>query len=156
MNDNVVDLKTPDELESDPYPENIRLACRYFDDDDDEFEDLNEKETLDEYDDEELWVTSDVRFLDAVGKGSYWPCSVMDRIEDGPDGVYTVEILQSQSWPDTKWTKLGHRRIIEKFPRQSISFRPVGGSTDHYLPGVFRQPLGLPRDMVVERWMMFV
>jgi len=144
MNDDVVDLKTPDELDSEPYPANVRLACRYFEHEDD----FNDR------DDELLWITSDERFIEELGEGSFWPCSVLDRISDGPKGIYSVEIFQSQSVPDTKWTKLGIRRIIERFPRQSIAFLPLSGSTDHYLTGVFRHAIGLPRDMLVEQWMV--
>ena len=76
------------------------------------------------------------------------------RLEGGHDGIYSVEIFQSKSMPITQWTELGVRRVIKRFPRQSIRFHAMSGSTDHYLPGVFRQPIGLPPSMIVEHWMV--
>ena len=143
MNENFVNLKTPDELESEAYPDNVQLGCHYSEHDD-EFND----------DDDLQWVTSDDEFMYKAEDRSYWPCSILDRFSDGPDGIYSVEIFQSPSTPDTKWTKLGAHRIIERFPRQSIRFFPQSGSSDHYLTGVFRQPLGLPHNMMVEQWVL--
>jgi len=150
MNDNVVDLKTPEELELDPYPENIRLGCRYSDNID-EFGDDNEDEDI-EIDDARIWITADDRFLQSLGQGLFWPCSVTERIKSGPEGIYSVEIYQSPSMERTKWDERGIRRIIERFPRQSMIFRPQSKSSDHYVHGVFRQPLGLPDDMIVKQW----
>ena len=63
MNEYVVDLKTPDELEVDPYPQDVRLACRYADNIH-EFEEEEEKEEGEEEEDyasdeERLWITKD-------------------------------------------------------------------------------------------------
>ena len=150
MNDEVVDLKTPEELELDPYPENIRLACRYSDDMN-EFGDEDEDIALDS-EEEQQWTTHDDRFIHSIHDGVFWPCAVIDRTKAGPNGIYAVEIFQSLSMAQTQWDELGIRRIIEKFPRKSIIFRPQSRSSDHYLYGVFRQPLGLPHDMTIERW----
>jgi hypothetical protein len=146
MIDNVVDLKTPEELEDDPYPENIRLSCQFVVDE--EHEDEEE-----EYLDEEYWITHDDTFMQYRDGGEHWPCEVIDRIKGGSEGIYSVEIFQSPSRDETKWTELGMRRIVEQFPRESISFRLQSRSSDHYLPGVFRQPLGLPKEMLIESWM---
>ncbi len=148
MNDNIVDLRTPKELERDPYPENIRLACRYSDKID-EFSDDIEAMAIDK---ERHWITSDDRFVRSIGLGSFWPCYVIERVKSGEEGIYSVEIFQSSSVPRTRWDELGVRRIIKRFPRLSMIFRPRGMSSDHYLHGVFRQPLGLPDDMIVNKW----
>jgi len=159
MNEYVVDLKTPDELEVDPYPQNVRLACRYADNIH-EFEEEEEKEEGEEEeedyasDEERLWITKEDVFMHSINVGNLWPCSVIDRIQGGPDGIYSVEIFQSHSFPSAKWNELGIRRIIEQFPRQSIFFRPQSKSSDHYLGGVFRHPLGLPPNMVVDNWII--
>jgi len=146
MNNEVVDLKTPDELKKDPYPHNVRLACQFI------VEDEHDEDDEGEYSDEEFWVTDDDRYLHSVGEGEYWPCEVIQRHEGGHDGIYSVEIFQSSSRDQTKWSELGLRRIIEQFPRQSIVFRIQAESSDHYLPGVFRQPIGLPEEMLIENW----
>jgi hypothetical protein len=142
MNDDVVDLRTPSELEKHPYPDNVRLGCIYAD----KVGDIDEEH-------ERSWVTKDDRFMQAVSTNDYWPCVVIARIKSGPQGIYTVEILQSPSHEQKEWSEQGIRRIIRKFPRELMRFRTKTRSTDHYLPGVFRQPLGLPDDMLVGKWM---
>jgi hypothetical protein len=152
MNDYVVDLKTPEELDLAPYPDNIRLACRYSDNIN-EFGDDDEDE-VNEVEEERQWITSDDRFIHSIGNGSFWPCNVIDRIKGGSEGIYSVEIYQSPSSARTEWDERGIRRVIKRFPRQSIIFRPHSRSSDQYLLGVFRQPLGLPDEMIVNSWMV--
>jgi hypothetical protein len=80
---------------------------------------------------------------------TYWPCSVLHEEEDGS---YTVRIHQADWAPYLKWEKNNLPRLLRNYPRQSIHHFVQPYASDHHLPGVFRQPIGIPDEIFPKQW----
>lgn len=148
-------FRTTEELESNPYHDNIITACAYWLEEDEIYDEDEENLTT-----QEDWISDGSDIAEAAEKLYdnmilYWPCNVLsrERGEDGSD-VYEVEIFQS-SVPDndiTIWHALDYRRILQNFTATAIRFMTAQYSSDQHLMGVFRSPLRIPDDIFPEQW----
>jgi hypothetical protein len=119
----VQELKTPTELEMDPYPNNIQTLCKVS----------YTKNKVDG----RFYFVSVLR-----NDGQFVPCEVLDRQYPGPK--YTVRL----TLPKTKQSLVVHRVTrpegVELFDRVF--------SQDMHLPQAFRHPISITDDMVPESW----
>ncbi|CAB9507051.1 Guanylate cyclase [Seminavis robusta] len=89
-------------------------------------------------------------------EGIYWPCTVLRREEDNDDSVtYTVRIHASPIDDDDKslaWHENNLPRMLTSYPLASIRYFPRMYHSDQHLVHAFRHPMGLPDNMIPDRW----
>ena len=119
-------IKTIEEREVDPFPENIMTICRYCFDEND----------MKKYHNTTLsWSGSEEK--------CFSPCSVLKRHVRGKGDVYTVRI---------KPRTLSNAFLLGNVPRDAIQYVERPGFSDQQLPGAFRHWIGLPDDMLPSLW----
>ena len=144
-------FSTVDELEHEPYPENVMTVCHYWLEEDEAHDEESEDETV-----PEDWISDGFDMVDApLNSINFWPCDVLSREpdEDGVD-IYEVEIFQSLTpgSETTVWHMKGYRRILENFRKEGIKFVTTPYASDQHLPGVFRSSLRIPDEMYPQAW----
>lgn len=127
-------LRTEEEAEVDPYPENLQIRCHT---------DLVDERPTTWKKDTMVWEWS----LADYG----FTCDILHRvISEEDEDFYTITLWTK---PTTRWD---HRREYELsfdgVPRDAIRFFDEPCSTDMHLPYVFRQPIGLPDELVPDLW----
>lgn len=185
MNERETVFRTVEELKTNPYPSNVRLACfkiqdRYDakiedeDNDNDEifpyFEDANEDERKNglfgyRNSDEILKIDKDApNQIITVGKhqinrklssGIGWD-RPCNVLERHDNNTYTVRFLRASSDDNLGWETKRQARIILQYPAESIKFVTVEYRTDAYLPGAFRHAIGIPDSMFPNHWKNFI
>lgn len=131
-------------------------GCQYYHTEDDKHEVWSDKNPA--------WGNmKDEEILETYGddgaqfKGTYethrghdhWPCSV---IRQEANGTYTVRIHQADWAREQRWSRNKLPRILTNYPRESIHYFVKPYTSDQYLPGVFRQPIGIRDDIFPEQW----
>ena len=143
---NLETLKTYEEAQEKPYPDNVQTLCTYWTEDENEiFEKGYSYETT-----ADDWVGDGSHFVYEKNLDSFeWPCVVLDR--EGK--TYTVKILQEEASGEmTIWHIKGFHRILSNFPRESITFSTKPYASDQHLNGVFRASAEIPEDMFPSQW----
>jgi len=125
-------LRTVDELEEDPYPDNIVTACYWY-----EWKDK-------EYDPDErgYYVADDYIYegdLDNANK--LWQCDILKKITDTH---YEVRILRREQ-------DLGDV-LLTMFPQESITFRMKRYASDQHIPDAFRHFIEIEDSIFPEQW----
>ena len=136
INDETIELRTEDELRSNPYPSHVQTLCRY------------KHETTHNnnyYVDVEWENHSGLRELKNI-----YPCKVLHRY---PGNVYTVEILNKHdiASQQKKEIPVGHR--VTQVPRWAIHMEFKTYASDQHLPNAFRHEIGIPNDIFPKSWM---
>jgi hypothetical protein len=138
-------LKTREELEKDPMPNNLELTCIYW------MEEGEEAGSGLMYDAEE-WITDGSIYVKESdyyhSSGWEWPCVVIARNET--DNTYTVEIFERKK--PTLWGEHEMSRILTNYPRASMKFLPAEYSSDQHFEGVFRKFVSIPDDLFPSQW----
>ena len=120
------DLRTVDELKSNPYPENVQLVCFFWEPDIEEGEEIS-------------FSATDLP-VDGIEASTYLePCEIVERSSEG--GFYTVRIFSKN---DTV--------SFEEYPEESISFRMKKYTSDMHLPGVFRHFIEIDDSIFPDGW----
>jgi len=124
-------LLTPKELEPEnPYPDNLSLRCHYL---------LDDYETA--FDGDPSEVFSDWHYWNGDNTG--YPCEVLERSADHLSYVVRyVTTVEDNAEP----------RTISNVPREAIKFFDNPYTTDLHMVGAFRQPLGIPDELLPEAW----
>lgn len=134
-NSNAV-LLTESEQQVEPYPANFQLYCLP------EFG-FDEVKTLDRTTPESLWEPHTLGY----------PCKIVDR-KELENGEYGYAILyretedhhpisdSTESWSESDW-------IVR---REAIRFEDAPYSTDTFLKGAFRHPIGFPENLFPDAW----
>jgi hypothetical protein len=133
-------LRTVDEQESDPYPENFVLTC---------LPEIANASIADEITSsvaKELWQP------DVVG----WPCRIIER-EQQPDGDYwyMVEYHEAQfpiplSVDDDEYEI--EWKESEFIVREAMRFQEAPYTGNLFLGNAFRHPIGFPDDLFPDAW----
>ena len=123
-------LRTVDELMFDPYPPNVETRCH--------------ADLVKQTDDSYVWG--------GIGSYGYW-CEVVERYME--DGMlwYKVRIdFTKNEAEDLEDSADGEWIFQDQVPREAIRFYNLPGTSDIHLPKAFRQPIGLPDDMLPDQW----
>jgi len=127
MNEHFSDsvLRTEEEQETDPYPDNLQLRCH-----------------------ETLYKGSRGRHggyawtMEEFG----YPCRILGRKEREGRHYYTVEIAGESEDGELEHTER------KDAPREAIAFFDVPFTSDIHISGAFRHPIGIPDDMFPQQW----
>jgi len=129
-------LRTEDEQEKDPYPENFDLYC---------LEEITHPAAND-------YLTSEVAESLWEPSTQGYPCSVIEReLQESREYWYRVRYVDEdvhdpgfsdrQVWMESDW-------IV----REAMRFEDAPYSTDLFLDKAFRHPIGIPDDIFPEAW----
>lgn len=121
-------FRTVDELEENPYPDNIVTGCYWYEWEEEGYEPdewgfFNAEDYINE--DGGAHVASDI-----------WECQILEELEDG---YYDVRILEREV-------------LLTWYPKESIVFRTKGYNSDQHLQGVFRQFIEIEEDLFPDQW----
>lgn len=93
---------------------------------------------------------------------SYWPCTVIrrddtDDDDDDLDGYYYTVRIHAAPWAESEhhrppWYENNVPRILTNYSRTQIHYFVKPYESDQHLPGVFRQPIGIPDDLLPSQW----
>eukprot|EP00536_Pseudo-nitzschia_multiseries_P002403 jgi/Psemu1/251606/estExt_Genewise1Plus.C_320007 len=123
-------LLTPDELESsNPYPDNLSLRCHCR---------LEEYETVFDGDASEVFSN----WHHWKGDNTGYPCHVVGRSAD--HFTYDVQFMTEEDSAEP--------RTVSNVPREAIKFFDNPYTTDLHMVGAFRQPLGIPDELLPDAW----
>ncbi|OEU07767.1 hypothetical protein FRACYDRAFT_250793 [Fragilariopsis cylindrus CCMP1102] len=154
-------IRTISEQHHKSYPTNIETAC-YFETDwlDDKINEDAASETV-TY---ESWYKQDDHFDVTKGGGCLLPCIIMERHDTATHNFggssykerYTAKLIDTHI-DNTSIDYECHiynrfEYIYEDMPREGLIFVNKPHSTDVWLPKAFREPIGLPDDMVPNIW----
>jgi hypothetical protein len=82
--------------------------------------------------------------------GLHWPCSV---IREEPLGqTYTVRVWYFNLYEPQAWEINHLPRVLANFPRESIEFFHKPYTSDPFLKEVFRNPIGIPDEIMPPQW----
>ncbi len=131
-------FKTVDELESNPYPDNVLQVCfcKWCDSEDEE----DDEESEDEIEEEKIThsgstIASDVG---VEGEESLYPC---DIVEKASDESFTVRVFCKKK-----------TFMITSYSSDLVTFRMQKYTSDQHLSGVFRHFIGIDDDMFPDHW----
>ena len=139
-----------EDLEENPYPDNARLACIYWPDDN---EVIDEDSPLEDSKD---WKTDGsiyhVDHPDYMHFSFSEGCDILEMTkgEDGEIKNITVEIYSSDGM--TIWAANKKERILYDYPMQSLRFVPAKYTSDQHLVGAFRSYIRIPDEIFPEQW----
>jgi hypothetical protein len=155
LNDHVEKhIRTLDELQNHPYPENAHLACIYWPTEE-EIMDEDSAIIIDEKGNGIDWHTDGSIYHDEHPDyetcGLLWKCHLVEKIgkEDG-SVQYTVEIYSTDGM--TVWAANKKQRILTNYPLKSMQFVPSKYSSDQHLLGTFRSYIRIPDALLPEQW----
>jgi hypothetical protein len=120
-------LRTPDELEEEPYPWNLHTLCtNYYSND-----------STDSYIYESSLINNENEYR--------FPCQVLERVEEEESYVYTVEIKLS----DTETT------FARGYPNDEhgVDLYDKAYSQMWHMQQAFRKQIYIPDDIFPENWM---
>mmetsp|Transcript_39426 Transcript_39426/g.80883 ORF Transcript_39426/g.80883 Transcript_39426/m.80883 type:complete len:149 (-) Transcript_39426:106-552(-) len=80
----------------------------------------------------------------------YWPCKILLKNEDGTSGM--VRILQSPHHDVTAWDEIDIPRFLTNYPLNSVKLFHRPYKSDQFLPGAFRQHIGLSDELLPDQW----
>lgn len=150
MDDAIRLLRTQQEQKDHEYPDNLFTSCFYkYSDRDESDKAMEQFESADK-------VTG---FQWKFTKGLYElknlrPCEVLRRAEDSKGrSAYAVRMWNRPGLPEKEIIPKGALHIVTHVPRQAIRFSDKPGSADPYLPGAFRQEIGLTEEIFPAAWM---
>ena len=150
----LITLRTPKELETDPYPDNAQMECVYWEVDDiDEEEDIIDKEEINEV---KTIIRSGENFKRVEGRWNskkFYPCRVVDLdVFINKKVTYVVEVFEKQEQRTSLVNKDRKSWTLNHYPRDSILFIPKKYSSDEHLKDVFRHCITIKDDMIPEPW----
>jgi len=126
------DLRTADELESNPYPDNVQLVCLFWESEFEGDEEENDEGSEEETTSGEHWVSASEKGIDAESHTA--PCEIVESYKrHDPEGRYegrwyhTVRIFGS----------MNRTLLLKDYPEESISFRMKEYTSDMHLPNAF-------------------
>jgi len=149
---NSADFRTLDELKENPYPSNIQMFCYYYRKEKEDYVEDEDREEEEE-EEEELEYNETVEisgekfvshFIDT--EKSIYPCDIMewDITTSGSIASGIVRIHPSETTPEI---------ILINYPvTKSVTFRMRPYTSDQFLPGTFRQFIGINDDMFPDSW----
>lgn len=128
-------LRTSKEAEKHPYPENVQIRCH--------------SDMVDEL--ESSWLRSDMEW--EWGPVQYgFPCDILFRqnATDTTSEYYAVRLTTESV---DRWIHIEEEtRIFRRVPRDAMRFFDKPQTTDMHLPYAFRQPIGLPDELLPDAW----
>ena len=139
-------IRTVEEQNKNPYPENIMTAC-LFQEDVEEGQDENE----DAYDAE-----TEAVYWNNDSEGCLRPCKIMTRKEVNGRVFYDVEVEEITNKllvPDHCELSKNQKTVL-RTPEKVITLVDKEYSSDQQLANSFRHEIGTPEDMYPENWMM--
>lgn len=180
MNENETIFRTNEELKSNPYPENVQLACYKLSDSYDTRVPVhqNDEDVLpyleDATEEERQSMSFGYRNSDKVTKidpnapnqivtsgklqvdrrsssGAGWHWPC-EVLARKDENTYTVRILVPPSADNARWVHKRQARIIVDYPAQSIMFVTKRNNGDNFIPGSFRHAIGLDDDIFPKQW----
>lgn len=134
------DLRTVEEIKTNPYPDNIQLLCYNGDtlhdnDEDDKDGDIaKEEETINARLSGRWAGTND----DLNDSENLLPCEI---IKSTSIGTFTVRIFHGK-----------HSTLVKFYPMRSVVVMMNKYSSDQHLEGAFRHSIGISDDIFPERW----
>lgn len=134
-------LYTSEELLSfNPHPDNLSLRCHFLLDSDD----YTTAEGIFLYDSEKTEELAH-NWQDWIGDNTGVACEVLQRLEyDAAPNRYVVRFERKE--------ENNVFRIVSNVPREAIKFFDNPYTTDMHMLGAFRQPIGIPDDMLPDAW----
>lgn len=92
--------------------------------------------------------------MNTISDGSFWPCSILETHVSNSTSMahHTVRIFQSP-WHDiTSWSNHDFPRILTNFPADSVKMFYKPYKSPMHSRQAFRQPVGIPSDMIPIHW----
>ena len=133
------ELRNVEELKSNPYPENVRQMCCFWES---EWSDVSEEDIIGhEFDGFEYLA------LEGPEKAPVEPCEV---IEKASDGAYWIRLFRQ----DEKVDKAPI--TFYNYPKECITFRLKKDTADTYQAGVFRHYIEIDDGIFPDNWKMLL
>jgi SET domain. len=154
-NDLENNIRTIEELQNNPYPDNANLACIYWPAEEEEVVD-DKSAIIDKKGSGRDWQTDGSMYHekhpDYETYGLLWKCHVVEKIPSREDGSihYTVEIYSTDGM--TVWAANEKQRILTNYPLKSMQFVPSKYSSDQHLLGAFRSYIRIPDELFPNQW----
>jgi len=155
-------IRTLEEQEEMPYPENIETAC-FFDFPDDLDERLEEAqydntEIMYEWEDKEsIWMHYSLHFCDVLERLEVSiadkPLTTDESDRHNGEDLYTVQVFNyPHSTSDDDFPDEDFALIVTGVPRRAIDFVDAIQSSDQHLKNAFRQSIDIPDSIFPEKW----
>ena len=144
-------IRTAEELESDPYPENIITACVYtpYLSLDDSYENVSTSPTGVQVV-RRQWKSSETECVR--------PCKVIEKkfqqIAFKSKLLVTAEMLPIRGLSEECSIRMGEKHIIFSIPEEAIVFLDKAENRDPYIEGAFRQFIAIPDEEFPEAWLL--
>jgi len=151
----LITLRTPKELETNPYPDNAQMECVYWERgyDVDEEEDIIDNEEINEV---KTIIRSGENFKRVAGRWNsheFYPCRVVDLdVSINEKITYVVEVFEKREQHTNLINKDRKSWTLNHYPRDSILFIPKKYSSDEHLKDVFRHYIPIKDDMIPLIW----
>ena len=152
MDDVVSKIRTVEEQQIHPYPDNLMTACfyRYTD-----YLYSPEREKNTNIDTNKEATAVKWRATRGIFNFDYLrPCKIISRtdnviIKEGtdPQSLYMVMIQNRRSLPKEEKIPKNEKHIVSHVPRHAIRFADKLYTTDQHLENAFRNPIGMPDGM---------
>jgi len=158
MDEVVYKIRTLEEQQIHPYPENIVTACfyRYSDA-------VNSSQPVQKKNSDGKKVVTTIKWKATRGIFNFdylRPCTIISRVDNiilkqdsEPQSLYTVLIKNRKSLPENEKVPKGAKHIVTHIPRYALRFVDKPYTTDQTLEGSFRNPIGMPEGMFPKMWL---
>ena len=149
-------VRTDEEQMEDPYPDNLQLRCHY-------------KLAEDQW--RQQWMKEkglNQNYLSWTNDEKGYPCSIVERklLRKGKNGQQQADQQQEPPSPedfqydvimyiiedDAETFEIEEEVEVYGVPREGLSFVDLPYSTDLHLLNTFRQPMGIPEDLMPQVW----
>lgn len=133
------EFKTVDELESNPYPDNVQQVCfcEWCDRDDEK----DDEESEDEIEEEEVTRSGSTieSNVGVEGEESLYPCEIVEKTSKES---FTVRVFCNKK----------KTFMITSYSSDLVTFRMQKYTSDQHLKGVFRHFIGIDDNMFPNHW----
>mmetsp|Transcript_11650 Transcript_11650/g.21788 ORF Transcript_11650/g.21788 Transcript_11650/m.21788 type:complete len:731 (-) Transcript_11650:289-2481(-) len=136
------DYRTLEELEKNPYPDNIINVCYFYNGGNDDDEDEDEEDEIVEIEKDGSKYVAEGRI---DGEDSVYKCELLEKYMVNDKTVYTVRVLYSDK----------EHFILTNYPSESISFRMNRYKSDTFLLNAFRHFVEIEDDIFPEQWKVY-
>jgi len=130
-------LRTHEELESEPYPPNLRTTCSY------------------KYNPASVAVEGQVKWYNSADIKQFanrYPCTVLERTDD--DGATTPTYTVMMHSPESMLSKttIPANHIVSSIPRDFIRLDDTLQSSDQHMVEAFRHDIRIPDSIFPQGW----
>eukprot|EP00592_Proboscia_alata_P020414 CAMPEP_0194404764 /NCGR_PEP_ID=MMETSP0176-20130528/3278_1 /TAXON_ID=216777 /ORGANISM="Proboscia alata, Strain PI-D3" /LENGTH=677 /DNA_ID=CAMNT_0039203269 /DNA_START=30 /DNA_END=2063 /DNA_ORIENTATION=+ len=149
-------IRTEEEQQMKPYPENIQTACMFYHTEDTDY-DIRPL-TADELKEENFEGPANLYLANWTKPNNdcLRYCKILSRYteeESGEKFFYNVEVLpQTTNLHDDCYHTDEEKLFVDKIPEHAVTIVDEVLTRDHHLVNAFRHPIGLPDELLPTKW----